>query len=107
MVVGTVAEFHLLEVSLEGEEVSLLAVAAVVFVDSLEELAQLQVVASVLVPKYVAAAQGCLGEVIYEFFLVEGEVGETGHGIAEHFYVGEAVYYVARGVVGVGMICHG
>lgn len=94
-----VGKFHLLQIFLECLEVGRFAVAGVVGIYRFEDLAYCQVVAAVLIPQYVAACYGCFGEEVYEFFLLQRQVFEVGHLVAQDFYVGKAVDYVVEIVV--------
>ncbi len=97
------AEPYLLDVGLESLEIGAVAVAAVVGVDILEEVADSEVVDVVLVPEDVAAPEGCFGEIVDQNLLVEGETVEVRHFVAEHFDIGETVDVVVEIVVRSGL----
>ncbi len=98
MVVYAVGKLYLLEISLEGLEVGVVTVALVVGVDPFDEVADGEVVFTVLIPQHVAAGDCSLGEIVDEDALLRGEFLKPGHLIAEHLDVGEAV----GGVIKVG-----
>ena len=97
--VYAVAEPYLLQVLLEGLEVLGLAVALVVGVYVLQELADLEVVHAVLVPDDVAAHLSGLGEVVEHYLLVQGEAVELGDLVSENLDVGEPVDVVVEVLV--------
>ncbi len=102
MVVYAVAEPYLLEVGFEGFEVVGVARSVVGCVHGLEHAADVEVGGVVLVPEDVAAPEGCLGEIVHQDFLVEGQVLEFGNFVAEYFDVGEVVDHIIEVV---GLLC--
>ena len=101
VVVDAVAEPDALQVDGERLVEVALAVALIVGVDGLDEAADAQVVAPVLVEEYVAALQRCLREVVYQRFLAQGQRLESLDLVAEHLDVGELLVGVLE-VVRVG-----
>ena len=89
MVVDAVAEPHTLEVLFHGHKVGISAVALVVTVGLLQKVTNLQVVASVLVEQNVASPKGSFLQVIDECLLLQRELLETVHTIAQHLDVGK------------------
>ena len=89
--VDAVAEPHLLEVLLEGFVVLGGLVAVVRGINCLEQGADLEVVAAVLVPNDVSPGLCCLAEIVDHELLVERELVEVGYLVAEDFDVGEVV----------------
>ena len=94
VVMNAVGEPYTLEVHLKGAEFFALPVAFEVCVDGLQELADAQVVAPVLVPKNIPSRERSLGKEVYEFFLAEGQVVETVDLIAQHLQIGKALIVV-------------
>ncbi len=96
--VGTVAEFHLLEVFFKRQELFILTVAGIIAMDALQKGSELQVILTILIPKDVAPGKGGLCEIVDKLFLVERKLVETGHRVTEHLHIGETVNYRSRRV---------
>ena len=100
----TVGKPYLLQICLQGAELLVGAVALVSRIHSLEHTAQGQVVAVILVPEYVAAPLGGLGQIVHEPLLVERQVFKVGYAVAQYLDVGKAV----DGIVEIRCFCcHG
>ena len=102
VVVDAVGEPHLLEVLFERLPLLGRAVAGVVLVEGLQRAAHGKVRGAVLVEEDVAAALGGLGEVVDQLLLFERQSVESGHFVADHLHVVEAVddprFLARRGV---------
>ena len=94
-----VAEPHLLQVFQEGLVVLVVLAALVVAVDFLKGLAHHQVVLAVLVKEDVATVECSLGQIIYQLLLLERQVLEAGHLVAQHLDVGKSVHRVVKVIV--------
>ena len=101
--VDAVAELNLFEVCFKSLELRVVFVAVIRFVYVFEQIAQLQIVFVVLIPEDVSAVESRFGEIVHEFFLLEGQFLESGHTVAEYLYVGEPVDSVVEVVV---VFCH-
>ena len=104
MVVDTVAEPHLLHICVESLVIGAFAVAVIVGVHSLEEVAHSKVVGVVLVPEDVAAPQCCLGKIVHKYLLIERKTVEVGHLIAKYLDVGKTLYMIVEIVIGLGAL---
>ncbi len=104
MVVYAVAKPYLFEIFLESEVLRVVFITVVIGVYGLEHVADGQVLRIVLVPEDVAAPKGGFLQVIYEYLLIESQILEIGHLVAEHLDVGKAVYRVVK-VVGGSFLC--
>ena len=91
MMVDTVAEPYLLQILLESLEVGRCAVAGISGIDIFEQTADLQIVAAVLIPYYVAAGLSGLREIIKHLLLLKRKRVKLRHFISEHLDVGEIV----------------
>ena len=87
MVVNTVGEPHLFEVFFEFFEIFAVAVPGVTLFDGFEGAADAQIVTAVLVEQNVPTTEGCLIQVVDQFFLIERKGVEIGHLVAQHFDV--------------------
>ena len=103
VVMYAVGKFYLLQIELKPLVVGAVPVAVIVGIDILDEVADGQVVAAVLVPEYVAAGDGGLGEIVDEDALARGEFLEAGHFVAQHLDVCKTIH----GVVEIIGLCGG
>ena len=98
VVMYPVREPYALEVGRERFELVALAVAFIINVYRFEQPAYAQVVASVLVPKYVASGERCFAEEINEQALACCQRLETCHAVSQQLNVGKTFVGVAEGV---------
>lgn len=106
MMIDTVAEFNLFQISHEGLEFFRIAVTVIIGVDGFEQLTQGKIVFAVLIPQDVAALDGGFCQEVDKLLLIERQILESGHHITKNLDVSEAVNDGAGRIVGVKSVCH-
>ena len=99
VVMYAVGKPHLTQVGEESLPVLALVHYGGVLQDVLQQTADGQVVAAVLVPQDVASAQGSLRQVVDILLLPQAQVLEGRHAVAQQLYVGKAHLGVWEGVI--------